>query len=75
MSAERTRNRVSQWKKKSEINDCISYLRPNKSGDGRLAKALHSIIEGGNEDGCGDEYGGKQYGGINSCIVFYVGIR
>ena len=51
------------------------------SDDGRQAKALHWIIDGDDEgddddDGyeCGrHEYGGKQYGGINSCIVFYVG--
>ena len=49
-----------------------------RSDYGRLAKALHQIIDGGDDegdDGCGDEYGGKQYGGINSCIIFYVGTR
>ena len=52
----------------------------SKSDDGRQAKALPGIIDGDDEgddddddEGGRHEYGGKQYGGINSCIVFYVG--
>jgi len=54
--------------------------RKSISDDGRQAKALPGIIDGDDEgdddddaEGGRHEYGGKQYGGINSCIVFYVG--
>ena len=51
---------------------CVAQIC--RSDDGRLAKALHGIIDGDDDDEGGrHEYGGKQYGGINSCIVFYVG--
>ena len=48
------------------------------SDDGRLANALHRIIDGGDDEGddeCDDECGCDEYGGINSCIDFYVGIQ
>ena len=48
------------------------------SDDGRLAKALHRIIDGGDDEGddesdeYDDECGCDEYDGINSCIIFYV---
>ena len=53
-------------------DEAISLEDEVKSDDGWLAKALHRIIDGGDE---GDDEGGDEYGGINSYIEFYLGTR